>query len=279
MPSDYLNVCIQAAEAGGAQLVDWLGRFAVREKGPSDLVTQADLASQEAVRSILLGHFPNHTFVGEEDSATGDFGSEYCWIVDPLDGTTNYVHRIPHYAVSIALVKDHQPVVATVFDPISGECFSAEQGSGAFLNGQRVSVSEVTELGQAVVAASFSARVDPTSPEIGQFVDALLSFQGVRRTGSAALNMCYVACGRFDAFWALTTKAWDVAAGELLVREAGGVVTHFTGKPFDLRRPHPAASANGVLHEAFLSLLNAGTRSPRVVASEAPTSRHAIPRA
>jgi myo-inositol-1(or 4)-monophosphatase len=253
--ADFITVCEQAAKQGGAELLDWVGRFSATEKGPSDLVTQADLASQQAVQRLLLDRFPTHRFLGEEDPSTIDLKSGYCWVVDPLDGTTNYVHRIPHFAVSIALVKDGQPIVATVYDPINQECFSAEAGAGASLNGRRIQTSPVVALSDAVVAASFSARVDPDSPEIDQFVRALLACQGVRRTGSAALNMCYVACGRFDAFWALTTKPWDVAAGQLLIHEAGGVVSHYTGLPFDLAMPHPAASATSQLHESFIALL------------------------
>jgi myo-inositol-1(or 4)-monophosphatase len=252
---DALSVCEEAARLGGAQLIDWVGRIAAREKGPSDLVTQADLASQAAIKRLLLDRFPGDGFLGEEDATSIDLRHGSWWVVDPLDGTTNYVHQIPHYAVSIALVRQGKPVVATVYDPVSHECYTAESGSGAFLNGRRLSSSPVEQLSSAVIAASFSARVDSDSPEIDQFVKALLACQGVRRTGSAALNMCYVAAGRFDAFWALTTKAWDVAAGQLLIEEAGGVISHFTGRPFDLMQPHPAASATGKLHQEFISLL------------------------
>lgn len=253
--SDYLTTCEQAARAGGAILLDWGARFTVQEKGPADLVTDADVASQEAIRRIFKDRYPDHGFVGEESGVLPNPWPEYCWVVDPLDGTTNYVHRVPHYAVSIALVVRGRPVVATVYDPVSQECYTAERGGGAWLNGKRITTSRVTSLEQAVIAASFSAKIDPTSPEINQFVEALLQAQAVRRTGSAALNLCYVAAGRFDAFWALTTKAWDVAAGALLVEEAGGVVTHWSGTPLDLRVPHPVAAATDLLHAAFQRLL------------------------
>jgi myo-inositol-1(or 4)-monophosphatase len=256
MPNEFLMASEDAARAGAAELLRWRDRFSAKEKGPSDLVTQADLASQEAIRKLLLGRFPEHRFLGEEDGSLFDYTQGYCWVVDPLDGTTNYVHRIPHYAVSIALLKEGRPIVATVLDPVNQECFTACAGSGAMLNGVRISTSPIQRLPEAVVAASFSARIDPKSPEIAQFIQMLFGSQGVRRTGSAALNMCYVACGRFDAFWAMSTKAWDVAGGQLLVEEAGGVVTHYTGKPFDLRCPHPAASSSSPLHHQFLALLN-----------------------
>ncbi len=176
-------------------------------------------------------------------------------MVDPLDGTTNYVHQVPHYAVSIALVHRRQPLVGVVFDPVNNECFAAERGKGARLNGQPIHTSGVSELGQALVAASFASHVRFPSTEIDQFAAMIGACQAVRRTGSAALNLCYVASGRFDAFWALSTKAWDVAAGVLLVEEAGGVVTGIDGGPFDLERPHPVACSTAELQQRFCRLL------------------------
>lgn len=252
---EQLAVCERAARAGGQMLLDWIGRFAVREKGPSDLVTEADVASQEAIRDIVMTAFPEYRFVSEEADGPFDATAELCWVVDPLDGTTNYVHQLPHYAVSIALVQRGRPVVGVVYDPVHDECFAAQRGAGAWLNGVAIHVSGIDELSQALVAASFSARVEAGSPEIAQFEAALLACQAVRRTGSAALNLAYVAAGRFDAFWAASTKAWDVAAGVLLVEEAGGVVTHYRGDPFELSRPHPAASATPLLNDGFVKLL------------------------
>jgi myo-inositol-1(or 4)-monophosphatase len=228
----------------------------VREKGPSDLVTQADWASQEAIRDVLLGAFPEHGFISEEAEGELDLTTEYCWVVDPLDGTTNYVHQLPHYAVSIALLHRGQPIAGVVFDPVHNECFSAARGQGARLNGTVIHSSAVRDVSQALVAASFAAKVQAHAKEIDHFVAALLQCQAVRRTGSAALNLCYVAAGRFDAFWALSTKAWDVAAGVLLVEEAGGVVSRLDGGPLDLKGgPHPVAAATRELHEHFLKLL------------------------
>ena len=252
---DYLTLCEQAARAGGEVLQSWIGRFEVHEKGPSDLVTEADWASQEAIRKIVLTAFPHHGFISEEGDGHLDASAEYCWVVDPLDGTTNYVHQLPHYAVSIALLYHGRPIVGAVLDPMHDECFSATKGEGAKLNGQPIRTSQVRDLSQALVAASFSAKVEPNSLEIDQFIAALLACQAVRRTGSAALNLCYVAAGRLDAFWALSTKAWDVAAGILLVEEAGGVVTRLDGGPLALELSHPVASATRQLHEQFRSLL------------------------
>ena len=161
--NDYLAVCERAARAGGQVLMDWVGRFAAREKGPSDLVTDADLASQEVIRSILKSSFPTHGFVGEEGGPKGPVDAEFCWYVDPLDGTTNYVHQIPHYCVSIALARREVLLCGTVFDPISQECFTAQQGGGAFLNGKEIRVSDVKEMQSAVAAASFPPRLHPES--------------------------------------------------------------------------------------------------------------------
>jgi myo-inositol-1(or 4)-monophosphatase len=240
--------------------LDWIGRFEVREKGPSDLVTQADLASQEAVRGILLVDFPGYGFVSEEGAGPANLAAEYTWIVDPLDGTTNYVHHLPHYCVSVALVYRGTPIVGAVFDPAHDECFTATEGGGAFLNGEPIHVSRASRLSEALVAASFAAKVSQGSREIDQFVAAVLGCQSVRRTGSAALNLCYLAAGRLDAFWALSTHAWDVAAGTLIVREAGGVVSGLDGGPFELAVPHPVAAANPPLHDEFRHLLLSARR-------------------
>lgn len=252
----YLASCEAAARRGGQILLDWRHRFAVREKGPSDLVTEADTAAEKAVRELILAEFPTHGFVGEESTGVAHSAAEYCWYVDPLDGTMNYVHGVPQYATSVALARGDSLLAAAVYDPTSDECFTAGLGAGAYLNGARLRTSGTVELAQALVAASFSARVRADSPEIGQFVRAMLQCQGVRRTGSAALNMCYVAAGRFDAFWSLSTHIWDVAAGVLLVREAGGVVSDVRGQPLSFTEPHPVAAANSELQGQFLALLN-----------------------
>ncbi len=242
-------------------MLDWIGRIEAREKGPSDLVTQADVASQEAIRGILLSEFPQHGFISEEADNRTNIDAEYCWVVDPLDGTTNYVHQVPHFCVSLALLHRGNPIVGVVFDPVHDEFFSAVSGQGARLNGRTIHTSLVRNLSQALMAASFSAKVEPGSPEIAQFVSVLLNCQAVRRTGSAALNLAYLAAGRFDGFWALSTHSWDVAAGVLLVEEAGGVVSRLDGGRFDLRLPHPVASANRDLHELFRDLLQNATRA------------------
>ena len=245
----------EAARAGGKLLLEWADRFGVREKGPADMVTEADLASQQAIRELLIGRFPDHGFLGEEDLGQVTSESGYRWIVDPLDGTMNYVHRVPHYCVSIALERRGKILVGTVYDPVAGDCFTAQAGGGAFLNGQRLRTSDVQQLSQALVVASFPPRVQRNSPELAHFVNVLVQAQGMRRTGSAALNLCYVAAGRFDAFWATETHAWDIAAGMLLVQEAGGLMTNLKGQPVDLDQPRFLATATPELHAELLRVL------------------------
>ena len=244
-------------------LLDWQRRFQAREKGPKDLVTEADLESQRVIRDVVLGDFPEHRFVGEEDDSLDASGpmahdegaSAFCWVVDPLDGTANYVHRFPMFAVSVALCQGNQVIAGTVFDPISNECFNAVRGRGAFLNGDLLRVSDCRELSTALVAASFSANVPPGSAEIQRFVEVLHRSQAVRRIGSAALNLSYLAAGRLDAYWATSVKAWDVAAGVLLVEEAGGFVTGFDGGAFDLDAPKTTAAATPQLHASLVEVL------------------------
>jgi myo-inositol-1(or 4)-monophosphatase len=251
----YQRVCIEAAYAGGAVLLDWAGRFSAREKGPSDLVTEADLASQECVQERLLSAFPLHGFLAEENANIPSSEDGLRWIVDPLDGTMNYVHGVPGYAVSIALEQAGKPLVGVVYDPILRECYSAIAGGGAFLNDRPIRTTAVTELSQALVATSFSAKVPPGSPEISQFAEILIRSQSTRRMGSAALNLCYVAAGRFDAYFALNTKIWDVAAGVLLVREAGGVITDVSGGELDLEKPRFVAAATSALNTELRGIL------------------------
>ncbi|MBI3462818.1 MAG: inositol monophosphatase, partial [Planctomycetes bacterium] len=216
---EYIKICEEAARAGGAVLLDWAGRFSAREKGPSDLVTEADLASQEIIRQRLLTAFPDHAFLGEEDEIRQIDDGRPRWIVDPLDGTMNYVHGVPDYSVSVALVHQGQTLAGTVFNPVTRECFTAASGQGAFLNGARLRTSGVTSTAQALVAMSFAPRVRRDSPDVARFIEAIEACQGLRRMGSAALNLAYVAAGRYDAYWTTNTKAWDVAAGILLIRE------------------------------------------------------------
>jgi myo-inositol-1(or 4)-monophosphatase len=250
--SDYLRVCEEAVRAGGAVLMEKLGRVEAREKSRSNLVTEADLASQEVVCRTVLNAFPEHGAIGEEHQpGTGrplrgapSEQAEYCWHVDPLDGTTNYVHQVPHFCVSLALERSGHLLVGAVYNPVAEECFSAAAGRGARLNDAPIRTSTVARLSQALAAFGLPAVVPADSPEC----------QAVRRTGSAALNLCYLAAGRFDASWSFSTNVWDVAAGVLLIREAGGMVTAPDGGPFDLKRAFYLAAANGRLHAELRAL-------------------------
>jgi myo-inositol-1(or 4)-monophosphatase len=257
---DFLKVARQAAHAGGEMLMSWRDRFSTREKGPRDFVTEADVAAQEAIESVVLGAFPDHDFLGEETnparSALMAKGrSPYRWIVDPLDGTANYVHKLQSFAVSIALEYEGKVILGVIYDPVSAEFFHGQAGGGAYLNDRRMMTSGCSSTDLAMVAVSFPPLVQRDSIEIRRFIEALVQCQSVRRLGSAALNLAYLAAGRLDAYWATSVKNWDIAAGILLVREAGGIVTHISGSEFDLEIPQFLASASQPLHDKILDLL------------------------
>ncbi|UUO05623.1 inositol monophosphatase [Blastopirellula sp. J2-11] len=248
---DYLTTCETAARAAGQVLLDWQGKFRVREKGRADLVTEADIEAQKAIQKIVLGDFPEHGFLGEEEDPANAASAQYefRWIADPLDGTTNYVHGLANYSVSLALQHHGEVIVGVVYDPVHDQCFAAERGQGATLNGAKLQVSEITDLEGALVAVSFAPGIERDSPEIEQFIEVLVRCQAVRRLGSAALNLAYVAAGNLDAYWASSVKIWDVAAGVLLVEEAGGVLRGVGGEPLDWNRPHVVAAATPELHD------------------------------
>jgi len=253
----YLEVCESAARAAGHAIQQWVGKTTIRHKGPADLVTEADFAAQEVVKKTVLAAFPQHSVLGEEDQIAGNTPSatEFRWIVDPLDGTTNFVHGVPHYAVSLALEHRGRILVGTVYDPSMDDCFTTAEGRGAFLNGEPIRTSDIVQLSAALAATGFPAYVQPDSPDLLVFNKAIFDCQGVRRTGSASLNLCYVAAGRFDVVWGFSTKIWDIAAGVLLIREAGGVVSSLDGGELDLASGRFLASANGELHHHLVGLV------------------------
>ncbi|MCI0334160.1 MAG: inositol monophosphatase [Planctomycetes bacterium] len=273
-----LETCEAAARAGGRELMAWRGRFGAREKGVTDFVTDADLASQAAVRRVIAARFPDHGFIGEEQEHSARSGQAHfasrtaqnepipgradqlCWIVDPLDGTTNYVHGYPHFAVSVAVARGSELLAGVVYDPVADKCFMATAGGGAWCDRARLKTSAARNVGEALVAVSLPARVERDAPDLLDFIEATQVCQGVRRSGSAALNLAYVAGGALDAFWASHIHPWDVAAGVLLVREAGGVVSARDGSEFDLWNPHFLAAAGRELHGGLLSALTAYRR-------------------
>jgi myo-inositol-1(or 4)-monophosphatase len=268
MSPPFLSVCLEAAELAGQALLDWQDRFTPREKGPKDLVSQADLAAQEAIRACILKSFPDHDFLSEEEAADrkaqglpaiAERRSEYRWIVDPLDGTTNYIHHLPGYAVSIALQRGSQIELGVVFDPLAKECFVAERGKGAVLNGKPLQTSSCTDINRALIAVSFSPHVTRESPEIKRFVEILLASQSVRRMGSAALNLCYVAAGRLDGYLATSVSLWDVAAGLLMVEEANGKTAGLNGSPVCLDNPELIAAASPEVMAALVATVGPTT--------------------
>ena len=250
-----INICEKAARTAGNILRNMLGRITVRyKKNPFDLLTEADLAAQKAIEEIVLGAFPNHQFIGEEGCAGSD--SEYRWFVDPLDGTTNFVHGVPIFATSIALAKGDELLCGVVYNPVMEEFYSAEQGKGAFLNGKRIRTSSVKTLRESLVAVGFPTETKADAPDLTAFLKAVPLSQAIRRTGSIALNLAFVAAGRFDAMWGFAPHPWDVAAGTLLVLEAGGIATHPDGTPLRFEDPSPiCATAGPVLHAEALRLL------------------------
>ena len=253
--TDYLTVAEKAARRGGDVLAEWAGRFTVSEKSPANLVTEADHASQEAIFDCIREHFPEHGFLGEEGlSRIGD-DPRWRWVIDPLDGTSNYVHGFPYYAVSIALERDGELFAGTIFDPNRDEIFSAIQGGGVTLNGEQIRPSRAEKLSEALVMASLPIAAGPDDPAVQRLLRIMTHAQHVQRTGSAALNLAYVATGRIDAFWSTSLKPWDVAAGALLVTEAGGRVTCIDGSPAQIEVPDILASNGSGIHQELIELL------------------------
>jgi myo-inositol-1(or 4)-monophosphatase len=241
-------------EAGGYLRANLGQRAETSYKGAVDLVTPFDVGAQEILVGRLAAAFPTHGFLAEEGLARR--GSSDCrWIIDPLDGTTNYAHGFPVFSVSAALECGGRPVLGWVYDPMREEMFRAEAGRGAFLNGAPVRVSEVADLGRSLLATGFpyDLRTSPVN-NLSHWDKFIVRAQAIRRCGSAALDLAYVACGRFDGFWELKLKPWDMAAGSLLVAEAGGRVTALDGEPFALDSPGIVAS-NGLIQDAMLRVL------------------------
>lgn len=261
MSSEFQKVCEHAARIGGQVLRDMLGKVDVREKRRADLVTDADFAAQKTIRDIVLGAFPDHVFLGEESDAgevvaSAEQSDVYRWVVDPLDGTTNFVHHVPLFASSVALARGKDVLCGTVFNPMMDECFTAAKGQGAFLNGQRIRTSDVREIIGSLASVSFPTTTRPDSPDLRAFLKLVPETQAIRRTGSTALNMAYIAAGRFDVMTCYGANSWDVAAGVVLVLEAGGVVSRPDGGAFDLDKAATLAAANAELHEKIVRLIN-----------------------
>jgi len=245
--NSYLEVAIETArEAGAILLAEYDRPASISYKGEVDIVTQADRRSEQAIVTKLRTHFPRHSIVAEEGGGS-EAASPFRWHVDPLDGTTNFAHKYPCFAVSIGLEQDGEPVVGVVFNPVNGELFTAVKGEGAFLNQKRIHVSPIETLATSLLVTGFPSVKRTQNPNIHYYWDFTLRSHGVRRDGSAALDLASVACGRFDGFWEFGLHSWDSAAGVLLVREAGGAVSQFDGRPY-LLGDHELLASNGRVH-------------------------------
>jgi myo-inositol-1(or 4)-monophosphatase len=249
---DFVPAMIAIARDAGGLLIEYFNRrVKIEYKGEVDLVTEADRKSEALILERVRARWPNHDVLGEE-GARIESGSEYRWYIDPLDGTTNFAHGFPVFCVSLGLEFKGKRIAGVVYDPTRNELFAAEQGSGAYLNECRIHVSAVDRLAESLVATGFPSHKRHRNPNIFFYHQITLRTHGVRRAGSAALDLCSVACGRFDAFWEFNLNPWDTAAGVLIVEEAGGQVTDFSGAPFNIDSRETLAS-NALVHRAMLA--------------------------
>jgi myo-inositol-1(or 4)-monophosphatase len=269
MPSthlaEYLEAACEAARRAASVLEEWRSRFQVREKARFDLVTDADLASQRTIYEYLGTRYPNHAFLGEEDATARSkpaVDAPPTWIIDPIDGTTNYVHDCPMYCVSIGLQIAGELVVGVVLDPTRPELFKAARGHGAWLNDRRIQTSSTDRLEEALLATGFPPDLRGQERTLDWWRYFSLRTRSLRRTGSTALNMAYVAAGRFDGYWAFDNHVWDVAGATVLVQEAGGIVSNVDGTPYDPYTPDAVAS-NRPLHSLLLNCFSERPSSPR----------------
>lgn len=259
---EFVSVAVEIAREAGAILRDRFGQpHDIKFKSAIDMVTEADRASEALIAERLRARYPDHRLLGEEGArgaAETATASLYRWVIDPLDGTTNFAHGMPGFAVSIGLEYDGAPIVGVVFDPIRNELFVARQGGGATLNGAPLRVSATDDLLRSLLATGFSYDLAKRPRQAETWLAFLTRVQSIRQTGSSALNLCSVAAGRLDGYWEGAVLPWDVAAGVLMVREAGGAVSRFDGAPFASDNGDLVAS-NGVIHQAMLAIIGAGS--------------------
>jgi myo-inositol-1(or 4)-monophosphatase len=253
----FLPFATDAAKAAALILLDKArDGFLVEYKAAVNLVTDADRAVEDCIVSAIHRSFPDHRVLAEEGGALGTNSSPYQWIIDPLDGTTNFAHGFPFYSISIGLEYAGACVLGVVLDPVRNELFTAEDGTGAFLNGMKIRVSRTEKLDQSLLVTGFAYDIrDNSDNNLDHFVRLSLHAQGVRRTGSAALDLCYVAAGRFDGFWEVKLNPWDMAAGFVILKEAGGIATSFAKDTFSIYGQQLVAT-NGLIHDELLRLLN-----------------------
>jgi myo-inositol-1(or 4)-monophosphatase len=257
IPPIFLATAVQAVIKAGAMQLGGIDHLHVEKKGTIDLVTQIDREVETMFRALIADRFPDHQVLAEEFAARGDRDrdAEYTWVFDPVDGTTNYAHGLPIFCCAASLERRGQPIVAAIYDPSRKELFTAEKGSGAWLNGAPMRVSTAGALIDSLLCTGFPYNVQTDAGYlVGLFSDFLRTARAVRRLGSAAIDLAYVACGRFDGFWEVRLNPWDISAGALLIEEAGGVVTGLEGAPFDSRRGEIVAS-NGRVHLQMLDVI------------------------
>lgn len=256
--SAFLATARHAAEAAGEIIrANWHKPKTIDYKGVIDLVTDTDRQCERTIVEILTRRFPEHSILAEEETLLERHGNSFRWIVDPLDGTTNFAHGYPHFCVSIALEQEGEVILGLVYDPLRRECFRAIKDHGATLNGQSIHCSTIDDLDKALLATGFPYdRREHADYYLSYFNAFLTRCQGIRRNGSAALDLCYVACGRIDGYWELKLKPWDVAAGSLIVSEARGKLSDFRGQRFDISGSETLA-ANALIHPQMARITGA----------------------
>ncbi len=261
---EYLEIAVEIAREAGALIAQLAQRpHEIAYKRPADLVTDADRRSEALIVERLHSHFPKHAIVAEEGSGL-ESDSDYCWYVDPLDGTTNFAHGFPVFCVSLGLAYRGEVIAGTVYDPTREELFTAERGAGAYLNHKRLTVSKTPTLSESLLATGFPPFASNHEVNMELFFRLTQLSHGIRRAGSAALDLCSVAAGRFDGFWELKLNPWDKAAGSLMVTEAGGKITDLAGHPFELLG-HEIFASNGHIHEESVQVFSEvmAQRGPR----------------
>lgn len=253
-----LNFAIELARDAGQLLLERFGRdISVTKKGDYNLVTEADLASEALIIERIKSYYPKHSILAEESGNAVIIGGEntWKWIIDPLDGTTNFAHGYPCFCVTLALEHDEEMVIGVTFDPTRNEMFAAERGRGASLNNKPIRVSTTDQLSEALIVTGFPYDFKSKADFGRHLTDFLLKARGVRRDGSAAIDLAYVACGRFDGFWEEGLNPWDMAAGVLMIEEAGGQVSGYDGAPFSIYSP-PVLATNGLIHSQMSAVLH-----------------------
>jgi myo-inositol-1(or 4)-monophosphatase len=251
-----LNFAQQTAREAGKILLDKFGKkINIYKKGEINLVTEADLASEKYIISQINTYYPKHSILAEESGvAVTDGNSLWKWIIDPLDGTTNFAHGYPIFCVTIAVEYQGEIVIGVTYDPTRDEMFTAEKGSGAFLNNKQIHVSETEKLGDAMLCTGFPYDVAQQENFEKHLKNFVIKARSLRRDGSAAIDLAYVACGRFDGFWEEGLNPWDVAAGKLLIEEASGRVSYYDDSDFSIYKP-PICASNGIIHGSMLEVL------------------------